>query len=65
LAFAAALTFRVLDLEVCNTWPAGTHFLWHLFNGLAVGLALRAADRVGPFGWQACMTGPGAPVPAS
>jgi hypothetical protein len=58
--FAVALVFRVLDQPVCGTWPAGTHFLWHTFNGLAVGLALLAAERVIPataaarhaFGWQ-------------
>ena len=59
-ALAVALAFRVLDQPVCGTWPAGTHFLWHTFNGLAVGLALLAAERVGPvkavvrpaFGWR-------------
>lgn len=48
LAFAVALVFRMLDQPLCGTWPAGTHFLWHSFNGLSVGLALLAAERVGP-----------------
>ena len=48
LAFAVALVFRMLDQPLCGAWPAGTHFLWHTFNGLSVGLALLAAERVGP-----------------
>jgi hypothetical protein len=48
VAFAVALVFRMLDQPLCGTWPAGTHFLWHTFNGLSVGLALLAAERVGP-----------------
>lgn len=47
-AFAAALVFRMLDQPLCGSWPAGTHFLWHTFNGLSIGLALLAAERVGP-----------------
>ena len=26
-----ALTFRTIDLSVCDTIPTGTHFLWHSF----------------------------------
>jgi len=48
LSFAVALVFRMLDQPLCGSWPAGTHFLWHTFNGLSVGLALLAAERVGP-----------------
>ena len=46
LAFAVALVFRMLDQPLCGAWPSGTHFLWHGFNGLSVGLALLAAERV-------------------
>lgn len=47
--FAAAgtlivsLTFRSIDMAVCNALPLGTHFLWHSLNGLALYLLLRAA----------------------
>ena len=57
LAFAVALIFRLLDQPLCGSWPAGTHFLWHLFNGLSIGLALLAAERVGPAG-KASSPGP-------
>ena len=47
-AFTVALVFRALDQPVCEAWPLGTHFLWHLFNAAAVGFALLAAERAGP-----------------
>ena len=37
-----ALTFRTIDLAVCGTIPFGTHFLWHLFNGLVVYLVIHS-----------------------
>jgi hypothetical protein len=48
LTFAAALTFRTLDLELCSLSRvaghlAGTHFLWHTLNGVTLYLLLRAA----------------------
>lgn len=39
---AAALLFRSIDNAVCGTFPIGTHFLWHLSNGVVVYLAVRA-----------------------
>jgi hypothetical protein len=36
-----ALVFRTIDLEVCSSFPIGTHFLWHSLNGLAAYLAMR------------------------
>ena len=47
-AFTVALFFRALDQPACEAWPLGTHFLWHLFNAVAVCLALLAAERAGP-----------------
>lgn len=38
--FLASLMFRTIDLRVCPAFPLGTHFLWHLLNGLMVGLIL-------------------------
>jgi hypothetical protein len=42
LLFAASLAFRTVDLAVCAAFPAGTHFLWHLLNGLVLYLATAA-----------------------
>jgi hypothetical protein len=41
-AFVVALAFRQLDHIVCEYLPIGTHFLWHLFNGVSIGLSLLA-----------------------
>lgn len=35
--FAVSLTARMLDMPLCDRVPLGTHFLWHLFNGLLLG----------------------------
>lgn len=32
-----SLTFRSLDGPLCGALPIGTHFLWHLLNGLQLG----------------------------
>lgn len=40
--FTVALLLRSIDLAVCDYVPTGTHFFWHLFNGLLVYLAFRA-----------------------
>lgn len=34
IAFALALTCRLIDLETTALLPMGTHFLWHAFTGL-------------------------------
>jgi hypothetical protein len=39
----ASLTFRSIDMAVCDALPLGTHFIWHSLNGLALYLLLRAA----------------------
>ena len=45
LAFALAVTLRSIDAAACTDLPLGTHFLWHLFNCLTLGLALQALLR--------------------
>ncbi|QGX99054.1 hypothetical protein EI983_12550 [Roseovarius faecimaris] len=45
LTFTLSLTFRTIDIALCPTLPFGTHFLWHLLNGLMVGLLLQALIR--------------------
>jgi hypothetical protein len=39
--FSASLFLRTIDLTICKYLPTGTHFFWHLFNGLLVYLAFR------------------------
>lgn len=38
--FSLALLFRSLDLYLCGVIPIGTHFLWHLLNGVVLFLLL-------------------------
>jgi hypothetical protein len=47
VVFSVSLTFRALDAPLCADWPVGTHFLWHLLNGLVLGLLLVALIRHG------------------
>lgn len=46
--FAISLGFRTLDGPICDWLPIGTHWLWHLFNGLLFWLLLLAVIRHGP-----------------
>ena len=32
-----SITLRSLDMRVCDSFPLGTHFLWHCLNGLMLG----------------------------
>jgi hypothetical protein len=36
--FPISLTARELDLNICDIFPYGTHWLWHLLNSLVLGL---------------------------
>lgn len=45
LVFLASLTFRTIDRDICAAFPLGTHFLWHLLNGLMIGLVLQILIR--------------------
>ncbi len=36
LSFCSSLTARTLDMQVCDAFPLGTHFLWHTLNGLVI-----------------------------
>ncbi|PIE11894.1 MAG: hypothetical protein CSA72_01920 [Rhodobacterales bacterium] len=40
ITFISSLTLRTLDMHLCEIWPNGTHFLWHLLNGLMIGILL-------------------------
>lgn len=41
LAFLLSLTFRSIDMALCPSIAIGTHFLWHLLNGLVLYLCAR------------------------
>ena len=47
LIFMLAAAGRMLDLWACQYTAIGTHFLWHTFNGLMLGVVLTAIARYG------------------
>ncbi len=40
-----SLTFRTLDDPLCDAIPMGTHFLWHILNGLMLGWMIEVYRR--------------------
>ncbi len=40
-----SLTFRSLDMALCEPVPLGTHFLWHLLNGIMLGWMIELYRR--------------------
>jgi hypothetical protein len=42
-----SLIFRTADQVLCSLVPIGTHFIWHVLNGLVLALYLEAAIRYG------------------
>ncbi|WP_230533825.1 ceramidase domain-containing protein [Microvirga roseola] len=46
--FALSLFFRSVDDAVCSSWAVGTHFLWHVFNALVLGILMVAAITHAP-----------------
>ncbi|WP_440905186.1 ceramidase domain-containing protein [Catenovulum sp. SX2] len=36
IAFLISITFRTIDNQICTTWPVGSHFGWHIFNGFVL-----------------------------
>jgi hypothetical protein len=45
LIFTVSLALRTVDLSICDTFPLGTHFLWHLLNATVLYVLLRTAIR--------------------
>jgi len=43
--FLGSVTCRVLDPMVCDAMPIGTHFMWHVLNGLMLGVLMAATTR--------------------
>lgn len=47
VVFIASMGARISDAHVCEALPIGTHFLWHVLNGLMIALLLIAIIRHG------------------
>lgn len=43
--FMVSLTLRTLDLHLCEIWPLGTHFIWHILNGVMIALLFQGLIR--------------------
>jgi hypothetical protein len=39
--FSLSLVARSVDAAICPVFPLGTHFAWHLLNGLVLYLGMR------------------------
>lgn len=59
VVFGVALTARTVDERVCGSFSMGTHFLWHLFDGLLLFIVSRALVHR----WRARTAPTGAPGP--
>jgi hypothetical protein len=55
--FTLSLAARTVDQTVCSDIPIGTHYLWHLFNGVVLYLVMRGLllERATPQGRNAPM----------
>ena len=42
LVFFISLTFRTIDNAICQNFPLGSHFLWHICNAILLYLLMRA-----------------------
>lgn len=42
LCFVVSLALRSMDMVVCESFPLGTHFLWHCLNAVVLYLTARA-----------------------
>ena len=43
MIFTVSLGLRTIDLAACETFPIGTHFVWHLLNAVMLYVLLRTA----------------------
>jgi len=42
ICFATSLTFRSVDMSVCPSLSIGTHYMWHILNGLLLFILTKA-----------------------
>lgn len=47
IIFSISLTLRTIDEIVCESFPLGTHFMWHLLNALVLFIVTRALIMFG------------------
>ena len=47
ITFLISLSFRSMDKSICDSFPLGTHFIWHSLNGIMIGLLLVAIIKYG------------------
>ncbi len=47
--FFTALIFRSIDMAICQSFPLGTHFLWHSLNGLLIAILLLSIIKYGEY----------------
>lgn len=40
-----SLIFRTVDLPACHDFPLGTHFMWHILNGIMLGWMIEVYRR--------------------
>ena len=45
--FAVSLFFRAIDEPLCASFPLGTHFVWHILNGVLLGYLIYALAAYG------------------
>ena len=45
--FTVSLALRIVDLDICDAIPLGTHFLWHVLNAMLLYLLLGGAMMPG------------------
>ncbi len=45
--FTISLAARSVDVAICERFPLGTHFVWHLLNGTMIGILLFTLLRYG------------------
>jgi len=46
--FVISLAFRTIDRAVCDLFPLGTHFLWHVLNATVLFVLLNVATTFAP-----------------
>ncbi len=45
--FGVSLFFRAIDMPLCAEFPLGTHFMWHILNGVLLGFLIYALAAFG------------------
>jgi len=40
--FLISMTLRSIDMQICDNFPIGVHFLWHILNAIVLYLSARA-----------------------